>query len=365
MSGEDARRVGGSDEPLVQRLARSLARVDRGSVRAVVLYGSRLVGATPDRHSAVDFVVVVEDYGGFYEGLAAAGALHRPVWLMAALARVLPPNVIAFATEDEAAGIAKCLVVSAAHFERALGPDPPDHLLLGRMIQQVDVVWTAGPEAAAWVDECLAEARGAVLSWMAPYLEGSFDAGELGRRALEVCYSGELRPEAVDRAAHIFDVQVAHFRSAFGPVLERQAAAGFLRRTGGMYELAEPVTADVRRRWRRHFRRSKLRATARWLKHTVTFANWLPYVERKVRRRTGRTAKLTALERKLPLIFLWPRAVLVLLTRPARQDDAPGDEAAAPRSPAGRPTGGTPEAPPPSGDPPDGRSRGPDPEDDT
>jgi hypothetical protein len=48
----------------------------------------------------------------------------------------------------------------------------------------------------------------------------------------------------------------------------------------------------------------------------VTFANWLPYVVRKVERHTGRTIELTRLERKLPLLFLWPRAFHVLLTKP-------------------------------------------------
>jgi hypothetical protein len=73
---------------------------------------------------------------------------------------------------------------------------------------------------------------------------------------------------------------------------------------------------------RRYFRRSKARATLRWLKHVVTFSNWLPYVVRKVERHTGRTIELTTLERKLPLIFLWPRAIHVLVTRPRREIDS-------------------------------------------
>ena len=317
-----------TDWPEAERLADSVVQSGGGALRAVLLYGSRLLGAAPDRHSALDFVVVVTDYGRFYRGLAVAGELHRPVWMMTWLARVLPPNAIAFAPEGGREGIAKCLVVSMRHLERALGPAPPDHLLLGRLVQRVGVVWTAGPEAAAWVGERLAGARGGVLRWMAPYLEGPFDAEELGRRVLEVCYRGELRPEAGDRAERVFQAQAAHFRSVLRPVLEREADTGFLRRTGGKYELAAPVPSRVRRRWRRHFRRSKVRATARWLKHTVTFANWLPYIERKVRRRTGKSVELTALERKLPLVFLWPRVILVLLTRPEREAPASGAEPA-------------------------------------
>ena len=57
----------------------------------------------------------------------------------------------------------------------------------------------------------------------------------------------------------------------------------------------------------------------RWFKHMVTFANWLPYIVRKVERHTGRRIHLTLVERKLPIIFLWPRAIYVLWTRPRRE----------------------------------------------
>jgi hypothetical protein len=51
----------------------------------------------------------------------------------------------------------------------------------------------------------------------------------------------------------------------------------------------------------------------------VTFANWLPYVVQKVERHTGKTNHLTRLERAVPIVFLWPRAIHVLLTRPRRE----------------------------------------------
>ena len=91
------------------------------------MYGSRLLKTNPDRHSALDFVVIVDDYRSFYEGLAQVGELGRPVWLMRALSRVLAPNVIAYVPDDGAHGIAKCLIISTEDFERALGSEPPDH----------------------------------------------------------------------------------------------------------------------------------------------------------------------------------------------------------------------------------------------
>lgn len=300
-------------------LAKRLAEAGGDAVRAVLLYGSQLLRARPDRHSAYDFVVLVDDYRIFYAALRAAGEMPRPAGVMTAMAKVLAPNVIAFAPGGGREGIAKCLITSRDHFARALGSEPPDHFLLGRMVQRVEVIWSASPDDAAWADGQLARARGGVLSWMAPYLEGPFDAEQLGRRLLEVCYQGELRPEAKDRAETIFQAQVEHFRATFPAVLERGVEDGLLvgeSASAPPYRLAGPASPAERRRWRRHFRRSKARATARWCKHMVTFANWLPYIVRKVERHTGQSIELTPLERRLPLIFLWPRAIRVLLSRP-------------------------------------------------
>ncbi len=305
---------------VAEELAARLAAAAGGSVEAVILYGSHLLGAKPDRHSALDFVVVVDDYARFYRSLREAGEIHRWPRVMAALSRVLPPNVIAFTPDDGAAGIAKCLVVDRADFARALGPRPPDHFLLARMVQRVALVLAADPERARWIEGVLDDARAGVLEWVGPFLAESFDAEDVGRRLLEVCYRAEFRPEARNRADTIFETQRTHFQERLRPVLQAAAATGRLIQDGGRYRFATTPGRAARRRWQRYLAWSKARVTARWLKHVVTFDNWLPYIVRKVERRTGMKVELTPLERNLPLLFLWPRVVRVLLARPERED---------------------------------------------
>lgn len=301
-------------------MANQLAAAGRGSVKGILLYGSHLSGATPDRHSALDFVVVVEDYRSFYQALRDGGEIHRSARLLWTLANTLPPNVVAFTPEAGTAGIAKCLVVSAEHLERALGPDAPDHFLVARLIQRVALIWEADPDQGAWIQARLNQAHDRVLEWAGPYLKDSFDAESLGSRLLEICYGGEFRPEAKNRSAAIFETQQEHFRAVLTPVLERAAADGRVMRVEGGFRLARaPSPAEVRSR-NRYFRRSKARATARWFKHVLTFDNWMPYIQRKVERRMGRKVELTRIEQILPIPFLIPRAVALLFTRPEREE---------------------------------------------
>jgi len=300
-------------------LAEGLVGSGGGSVRAVILYGAHLLKTSPGSFSAYDFVVVVDDYGRFYREMKGCHELHRPTWVMTALSKILAPNVIAFTPDDGRHGIAKCLIVRKDHFERGLGPEPPDHFLLGRMVQKVALVWAASPEDEEWVEATLEGACSRVLDWVGPYLEGSFDAEAVGKRLLEVCYGAELRPEASNRSESVFEAQRDHFRNRLTSVLERGAASGLLERDGAAYRFRTPPSPDARRHWRRHLLLSKVRSTTRWFKHVVTFDNWLPYIARKVERRTGIPVELTPWERRAPLIFLWPRVIRVLRGRPERE----------------------------------------------
>lgn len=308
-----------------ETLARRLAEAADGTAVGILMYGSHLNAASPGKGSAFDLVVVVEGYRAFHRALKEAGEIHRPLPLFDSLAVVLPPNVIAFTPDEGRAGLAKCLVLRRDHFERALGRRPRDHFLVGRMIQKVALPWHAGPEAEAWVQGCLDRAREAIPLWMAPFVDGSFDLDEYGKRVLEVCYRAEIRPEAGNRSETIYQAQRDHFRAVLPTVFRRAEEEGLLERVreepdgGTRYRYVRPATAGERLYWRWHFLRSKVRATARWLKHVLTFDNWLPYITRKVERRTGQSVELTRLERRWPVIFLWPRVVRVLLNRPERE----------------------------------------------
>jgi hypothetical protein len=118
-------------DPEAARLTHALlAAAGPEQIRVVLLFGSHMVQASPDRFSAYDLIVIVERYREFYEEMARAGLSRRAPALQALLNRVLAPNVIAVAPEGWDGGpVAKIMVVEPEVFARALSPSAPDHFL--------------------------------------------------------------------------------------------------------------------------------------------------------------------------------------------------------------------------------------------
>jgi len=190
------------------------------------------------------------------------------------------------------------------------------------MVQELELVWAKDANRRSWVMARIQHARAGVLAWVGPFLPATFDAPTLGRTMMEVSYRAEFRPEASNRGEVVFERQRRHFESRFTPVLEAATSSGVLEHDGGRYRFAPGRRpARVAFGWG-YFARSKARVTARWLKHVVTFDKWLPYIVRKVERRTGATIELTRLERRWPLVFLWPRVIRVLRHRPDREESS-------------------------------------------
>jgi hypothetical protein len=143
----------------------------------------------------------------------------------------------------------------------------------------------------------------------------------LVRALLERSFSGEIRPEGGSRIDALLGAQREVVLRVYDALLQQLARERILRQSGNVYQLTAPARTlqSLRVGW--YFRTSKVRATARWMKYIVLYDDWLDYVVRKVARRSGVTIELTARERRWPLIFLWPKAIQYLRSRPQRRSD--------------------------------------------
>jgi hypothetical protein len=298
----------------VERVAASVAQAGRGSVAALVFFGSRKTRARTDQYSAYDLFLLAHDYSSLYRSLQASGSVHRPAWLLAGLNAVLPPNVISIRPPHGSAEAwrAKCAVATVERFLRETSPARHDHFILGRMFQPAEVVYAADAATRERVLAALAGARALTYTWVRPWLPARFDVETYCRTLLRVSLGGEIRPEPSGRADALWEVQREFLLATYGRLLADLAGSGELVEQAGGYSLARPVTAAERRHGLRYFRWSMIRATARWAKYIVTFDGWLEYITRKARRHSGQDIVLTARERRLPLVFLWPRVIRYL-----------------------------------------------------
>lgn len=307
-------------------LARALVDVSPDQVSHLVLFGSRLVQASPSAHSAYDFVVVVRSSRAFYQDFVEASGHRRPAWLLSLLGRVMPPNVISYTPSGLEEDEAKCLVLTERALRRALGPRPPDHFIKGRMSQKVAIVYARSPESRKELDAMLHRARSSVFWWAGPYLDEPFTARSLTLQMLEISYRGEIRPESGDRVREVWESQEEWFARVYGRILEEAEARGEVVRVPEGWHLASPPGFWHSFLVRVYFLRSKARATLRWAKYVLTYDDWLSYIQKKVERRTGMTVELTKWERKLPLLLLWPKVFRVLKNRPHRQPENGEDD---------------------------------------
>jgi hypothetical protein len=297
------------------------------NLAAVILFGSRLLGTSPDPHSAADLFVVVEEYERFYSDIGRRLPARRRAGIMAALNRFLPPNIISVRDPGDLRAGTKCFVISCGDLEVALSDGARDHFCRGRMMQQFQIVHARTPADGARLEERLLDARRLTLEWVPLYLPRRFSVLEYCRRMLERSYAGEIRPESKSRVGEVFEAQRHYLILSYTRVLEDGVRGGRLEREDGLYHLVARPALRSRLRWRLFFMGSKLRATLRWSKYMLTFDDWLDYIVRKVERRTGLHLELTPNERRWPIFLLWPKVFRVFRTMRAspERDDTRDD----------------------------------------
>lgn len=306
--------------PRAARLAAFLANAFGPATVALVHYGSHANQSDARPESAHDFFVIVDDYGAAYRSLAATvGTRYRP-GVAAMLNRVLPPNVISVQERDATPPLrAKIAVFSLGAFQRAASSRAADHFVRGRLFQPAQLVWTRDEASRQAMLDAVIEARAGSFEWGRASLPPRFDAETYCRSLLAASFASEIRPETRDRVSALLDAQRTTIVPMYAALLEWLGRAGILVREGEQY-----TDPHSRRFWDRlrsatYLRRTKLRATMRWVKYVALYDDWLDYIVHKIARRSGVTIELSPRERRWPLIFLWPKAIRFLRTRPQRR----------------------------------------------
>jgi hypothetical protein len=307
-------------EPRAQRIAAAVAAAFGPACAALLHYGSHAQRSDARPESAYDFFVIVDAYKSAYRALAASRGLSRSPAFAARLNAILPPNVIAIAIPElTPPAPAKCAVLSQADFALAVSERARDHFTQGRLFQHVQLAFARDSASKDAVLAALATCRERTFAWGRPSLPAEFDADAFLRALLTTSYAAEIRPEGADRIDALTGAQRVALAPVYAALLQQLESGNLVRKSGPVYRLAEPVSPRERARWARYFRRSKRRATLRWMKYVLLYDDWLDYVVQKVERRSGTRIELSDRERRWPIIFLWPRVMRYLRSRPQRR----------------------------------------------
>jgi hypothetical protein len=295
-----------------------VVRAARGTVDGVIFFGSRRTGAArANVWSAYDVFVTIPRYKPFYEALHEAGLSAKGASFLAMLSCWLPPTQYSIRLADLSVHL-KAAVIQTDTFHRETSPRRLDHFCIGRLFQPSRILYARDESLRAALVDDLVFAHAATWDWSRPWLPPAFDADGYGANALDVSMSWEVRPEPPGRARALWQAQKTEQKPVFDILLNELGSHGELDPTAGTpgeWRATRPPGPCERWRVKVYFRRSMLRATARWMKHVLTFEGWLEYILRKAQRHGGGPVELTERERRWPLVFLWPRLLRYLRTR--------------------------------------------------
>jgi hypothetical protein len=299
------------------RLATFLARAFGPTTAAIIHYGSHAQSSDARPESAHDFFVIVDRYADAYRSLSSTVRPSYSPRTATALAHLLPPNVISLTLSEPGRKLrAKCAVLSVRDLRRLCSPHAPDHFTRGRLFQHVQLVWTRDAQSRQKALDALLDARVGTIDWSRPYLPSIFNAEAYCRRLLETSFAAEIRPEGGERIAALIAAQRDVVLPVYDSLLQWLVASRIVTQEGNVYRLTTPVGLPRRAASHLWFWKSKGRATTRWLKYVALYEGWLDYIVQKIARRSGRTIVLTERERRWPLIFLWPKVIEYVRTRP-------------------------------------------------
>jgi hypothetical protein len=258
-------------DPRVTAVAEAIAAKHGAASRAVLFYGSCLREKQLDG-LMLDFYLIVSDYRDAYDKR----------WLATAN-RLIPPNVFYF--EDNGLA-AKYAVLSEADFAHECSADAWTVSTVARFAQPSRLVWSADAAARERMVDIVSNAAPTLLGWTLSSVFRDMLPLDLWKRAFQLTFGAELRAERTDRSAKIVDADPERY--------ERFANASGV--------LAGSLGPHGQRWWAAKQRKGKAYSIARLAKASLTFAGGADYIAWKINRHAGTQIRLTAWQRRHPLL---------------------------------------------------------------
>lgn len=266
------------------------------ALSGVLFYGSCLrQGDALD--GVIDLYVLVSKYADAY-----------PAWRSRMLARVLPPTVgyLEMSYQDTVLRT-KYAVLSLEDFRRGTSRRWFHSYLWGRFAQPCVLAYSRDENTTAMVEACLQQAAETLLDRTMLAGPSRVDAGALWRRALELSYSAEMRPESSGRAAAIVAADENYYRALTRELAPLLRALRPIEADDDSYRILSTRWRVMRTRVAWSCRRvwGKALSVARWVKALTTFEGGLDYAAWKLERHSGVKVQISDRMRRRPWLYVW------------------------------------------------------------
>lgn len=250
------------------------------ALRAVIMYGSNLRQGD-DREGVVDLYALVSGYRATY----GSG-------LLAAVNRLLPPNVFYLEAESERRTVrCKYAVLALADLPRLAARHGSEPYFWARFAQPCALVWAADEAARATVTAALAGAVRTFVRFAAPLVASPFDARALWTTAWEATYGAEVRPERPGAATTMFASNAARFATATRLALPDLPWPSTRTDADGRETFRVEIPDAERRRAARVWGRRRVQAKSlfllRILRNAFIFEGGVDYALWKIQRHSG------------------------------------------------------------------------------
>ena len=250
-------------------------------IAAVLFYGSCLRGGD-DAGNIVDLYLLADSYE----------EVHRNP-PMRICNRLLPPNV--YYVEAPFAGRivrAKYALLTLEQFERLVSERTLESYFWARFAQPAIVLWAREPAVRERMTRALASAVLTTLRETRPLLDPDAALETVWARAFREAYRTELRAEAPERGAALYEAFAARYDRITQIVCRAEALAPT--------DLAGRRRAE--RKWRRRRIVGKTLSVLRLVKSAFTFEDGASYLLWKIERHSGVRFELTAWQKRHPIL---------------------------------------------------------------
>ena len=280
-----------ADEQRDQLLEQIQDRYGAGLL-AVLIYGSYLRGK---RDTLLDFYVLLESYGSMPQGWHG--------WL----AKALPPNVYQIqhgSPPDEIR--AKYALLTMDRFEYAVRSDFHSYFW-GRFAQPCGILWCRDESTKRRLIDAVGTAAATFTRRVIPTLRDRFSAKDVWTRGLSLSYRCELRSEPPGHAQKLFGFWPDYYTSITTTLAGQGLGFEQAEQDGKFINTTSNNTRRCSKAswWLRRMQ-GKVLSFLRLIKAAITFTGGLDYLLWKIKRHSGVYIEPTTLQRKYPLIFVWP-----------------------------------------------------------